>query len=32
VDDWFLWGVKHGIAPHYAAIYGTVADPAQGGK
>jgi photosynthetic reaction center M subunit len=39
VDDWFLWAVKHVVAPHYAAIYGNVADPAaaaqaatQGGK
>jgi photosynthetic reaction center M subunit len=28
VDNWYLWGVKHDIAPAYPAIYGTVADPA----
>jgi len=28
VDNWYLWGVKHNIAPAYPAIYGTVADPA----
>jgi photosynthetic reaction center M subunit len=28
VDDWFLWAVKHGVAPHYPAIYGVIADPA----
>jgi len=34
VDDWFLWAVKHGVAPHYPAIYGAIADPAvaKGGK
>jgi photosynthetic reaction center M subunit len=33
VDNWFLWGVKHGIAPHYPAVWGQVVDPAltQGG-
>jgi photosynthetic reaction center M subunit len=30
VDDWFLWAVKHGVAPHYAHIYGAVPDPAAG--
>jgi len=28
VDNWFLWGVKHGIAPHYPAVWGQVVDPA----
>jgi photosynthetic reaction center M subunit len=34
VDDWFLWAVKHGVAPHYPAIYGAITDPAltKGGK
>jgi hypothetical protein len=35
VDDWFLWAVKHGVAPHYdyTAIYGApTINPATGGK
>ena len=28
VDNWFLWGVKHGIAPAYPAIFAPVIDPA----
>jgi photosynthetic reaction center M subunit len=28
VDNWFLWGVKHGIAPSYPAVFPPVADPA----
>jgi len=35
VDDWFLWAVKHGVAPSYAHIYGAIPDPAaapQGGR
>jgi photosynthetic reaction center M subunit len=28
VDNWYLWGVKHNMAPSYPAIYGTVSDPA----
>jgi photosynthetic reaction center M subunit len=33
-DNWFLWAVKHGVAPHYAPIYANPIDPAtiQGGK
>lgn len=33
-DNWFLWAVKHGVAPHYAPIYAHPIDPAtlQGGK
>jgi photosynthetic reaction center M subunit len=27
VDNWFLWGVKHGIAPSYPALWPPVADP-----
>jgi photosynthetic reaction center M subunit len=27
VDNWFLWGVKHGIAPSYPAVFPPVADP-----
>ena len=35
VDNWYLWGVKHGIAPPYPDMWGTpLADPAsiQGAK
>ena len=28
VDNWYLWAVKHGVAPSYPAVLGTVADPA----
>jgi photosynthetic reaction center M subunit len=27
VDNWFLWGVKHGIAPSYPAVFSPVTDP-----
>ncbi len=27
VDNWYLWGVKHGIAPPYPAVYPHIADP-----
>jgi photosynthetic reaction center M subunit len=27
VDNWFLWGVKHGIAPSYPAVFPHVSDP-----
>ena len=27
VDNWYLWGVKHGIAPTYPVIYPHIADP-----
>jgi photosynthetic reaction center M subunit len=27
VDNWYLWGVKHGIVPEYPAVYGPVPDP-----
>ena len=27
VDNWFLWGVKHGIAPSYPEIYHHMTDP-----
>ncbi|KDM65445.1 MULTISPECIES: photosynthetic reaction center subunit M [unclassified Acidiphilium] len=30
VDNWFLWAVKHHVAPAYPHIYGHIADPAQG--
>lgn len=34
VDNWFLWAVKHGVAPAYPAVFAPVADPAllQGGQ
>lgn len=28
VDNWYLWAVKHGVAPAYPMIWGPVADPA----
>jgi photosynthetic reaction center M subunit len=28
VDNWFLWAVKHGVAPSYPAYFAPVADPA----
>ncbi len=33
VDNWYLWGVKHGLAPTYPAVFPHVVDPAtlQGG-
>jgi photosynthetic reaction center M subunit len=29
VDNWFLWGVKHGIAPAYPHVFPNVVDPAS---
>jgi photosynthetic reaction center M subunit len=33
VDNWYLWAVKHGVAPMYPAVFPTGVDPAslQGG-
>ncbi|MFO1057945.1 MAG: photosynthetic reaction center subunit M [Dongiaceae bacterium] len=28
VDNWYLWGVKHGIAPAYPQVFPPVPDPA----
>ncbi len=28
VDNWFLWGVKHGLAPGYPDVFQGVVDPA----
>jgi photosynthetic reaction center M subunit len=28
VDNWYLWGVKHHIAPMYPAVFQPIADPA----
>jgi photosynthetic reaction center M subunit len=28
VDNWYLWGVKHGIAPPYPVVFPNVIDPA----
>ena len=28
VDDWFLWAVKHGVAPGYPDVWSPVVDPA----
>jgi photosynthetic reaction center M subunit len=27
VDNWYLWGVKHGLAPMYPAVFAPVIDP-----
>ena len=27
VDNWYLWAVKHGVAPPYPHVFPTVADP-----
>ena len=32
VDNWYLWGVKHGLAPQYPQVFPPVADPALGGS
>ena len=29
VDNWYLWGVKHGIAPPYPHVFPPVVDPPQ---
>ncbi len=31
VDNWYLWGVKHGIAPAYPDVYNELADPGMAG-
>ena len=31
VDNWYLWAVKHGVAPQYPLIFGPVVDPALSG-
>ncbi len=28
VDNWYLWAVKHGVAPSYPAVFPPVTDPA----
>jgi len=28
VDNWYLWAVKHGVAPAYPAVFPAVTDPA----
>ena len=28
VDNWYLWAVKHGVAPHYPQVGPVVVDPA----
>jgi photosynthetic reaction center M subunit len=28
VDNWYLWSVKHGVAPAYPPIFGNIVDPA----
>jgi photosynthetic reaction center M subunit len=27
VDNWYLWAVKHGVAPPYPAVFGPMVDP-----
>jgi len=27
VDNWYLWAVKHGVAPPYPAVFGDMVDP-----
>ncbi|GJD51643.1 Reaction center protein M chain [Methylobacterium crusticola] len=27
VDNWYLWAVKHGVAPSYPQVFGPVVDP-----
>ena len=27
VDNWYLWAVKHGVAPAYPQVYPTIVDP-----
>ena len=29
VDNWFLWGVKHGLVPEYPQVFPSVQDPAM---
>ena len=29
VDNWYLWAVKHGVAPSYPQVYGPIVDPAH---
>jgi len=31
VDNWYLWAVKHHVAPMYPHVFGPVTDPALGG-
>jgi photosynthetic reaction center M subunit len=30
VDNWYLWAVKHGVAPAYPAMLPATADPLMG--
>jgi photosynthetic reaction center M subunit len=32
VDNWYLWGIKHGLVPPYPDVFGGVVDPALGVK
>ena len=32
VDNWFLWAVKHGVAPEYPQVYPPAVDPGMGVK
>ncbi len=28
VDNWYLWGIKHGLVPEYPSVYPPIVDPA----
>ena len=32
VDNWYLWAVKHDVAPAYPVMHPGVVDPAGGGN
>jgi photosynthetic reaction center M subunit len=32
VDNWYLWGIKHGIVPTYPDVFGGVTDPSLGAR
>ena len=32
VDNWYLWGVKHGIAPHYPSVYPSFPIPVEAAR
>jgi photosynthetic reaction center M subunit len=32
VDNWYLWAVKHGVAPSYPQVYPAATDPAMGAQ
>ena len=32
VDNWYLWGVEHGLAPAYPTSWEPISDPSMGGQ